>query len=149
MYVLRGNLLRLARVVSVVPLEWWGKLLVGVYSLDDIRIPQMHSLNIVVEQRTDGDALVRMAERMWATYASLPLEDARKAYHAVGGAGVAESGSEVTDTTAGVTDEYRQLVRQLVPIYTYDATKETGVKSHTGVLLPDGEQDGSEHAAQR
>jgi len=77
---------------------------------------------------------------MWATHASLPLGEARRAYHAVGGAGVAQSGSEVTDTTAGVTDAYRQMLRQLVPIYTYDATKETGDKPHTRVLLPDGEQ---------
>jgi hypothetical protein len=95
------------------------------------------------------------AERMWATYASLPLEEAREAYHAVGGAGVAVTGSDATDSTAGVTDStggvtdstggvtdvYQQLVRQLVPIYAYDTTKDTGGdKSHAGVLLPDGEQ---------
>jgi hypothetical protein len=68
------------------------------------------------------------AEKMWASYASLPLGEARKAYHVVGPA------------TAEVTDEYRKLVRDLVPIYTYDATEETGDKTHTGVLLPDGEK---------
>lgn len=67
------------------------------------------------------------AEKMWASYASLPLGEARKAYHVAGPA-----------TEALVTDEYRRLTRDLVPVFTYDASEGTGNRSHTGVLLPDG-----------
>lgn len=68
------------------------------------------------------------AERMWAAFASLPLGEARRAYHVSGPA------------TAAATEEYGRLVKELVPVYTYDATREAGDKTHTGVLLPDGEK---------
>ena len=68
------------------------------------------------------------AERMWAAYASLPLGEARKAYHPAGPA------------AAGLTEAYRASTRELVPLFTYDATKETGDKHHTGVMLLDGEK---------
>lgn len=69
------------------------------------------------------------AEKMWASYASLPLGEARKAYRVAG-----------TAPAALVSDEYRQLTRELVPVFTYDASEDTGDRAHTGVLLPDGEQ---------
>ena len=68
------------------------------------------------------------AEKMWASYVSLPLGQARKVY-SVAGPPAAEPG-----------EEYAALVSELVPVFTYDATAETGDKEHTGVLLPDGEE---------
>ena len=75
------------------------------------------------------------AEKMWASYVSLPLGQARKAYRVAG-----------PGPTATPGEEYARLVKELVPVYAYDTTasatttadKESHI--HTGVLLPDGEE---------
>jgi len=66
-------------------------------------------------------------EKMWVAYAALPLGEVRKAYHTVRGDG--------GGATPSVSAEYTELVKQLVPVFTYDA-------SRVGVEEGDDEGDG-------
>ena len=74
------------------------------------------------------------AEKTWASYASLPLGAARRAYSPTPSDGNKHGHPGDPPPAEG---SYESLVAQLVPVYEYDVARHGHESGHTGVMLPD------------